>query len=431
MNDFILFINFLLYAITSYLSWKKNGYNLSTLLWVYHSFFALIGFIIVKDGLYFQQVNTANKELTIIPYILNYICVYMLVTPLEKIKLNSLTIINLKINKFIRNIILLIIILYIAERLYEIVAVANMSFEDRYLLIADEGADLTLGNPIFKWMRVICGFFFMVFMPFIMIWVTTKIIREKRINFHSCVLIVLCFLPFLLTIMGAGNRSELFLLCCRILFYVIIILPFLSKQIKKKILGIIFVSFIGIFALFMSISNSRFSNSDIKVSQSIMRYMGESFPNLGYVYWDRVKKHPMGERKFPYIKKLFSISKTKKLKGHRSAHQYWYAYTGTPVLYFKSAFCDFYIEFGIIGALIIIFIVSLLIKKYLRERTVLNLFDMAIISQYFVLICCHSIFGTYIGNLRYMLIFLVMYIISTKINKRYHHELYNTKHLIQ
>jgi oligosaccharide repeat unit polymerase len=111
-----------------------------------------------------------------------------------------------------------------------------------------------------------------------------------------------------------------------------------------------------------------------------LRYFGESFPNLGFLFWEKVARHPMGERLFP---NFFIDNERLLYNSVDESYQYWMGITGVPVLNFKTYFGDLYIEFGIIGAFIFVVVSFILMKLFFNRKV--TIYSLPILYYYFQL----------------------------------------------
>ena len=180
-----------------------------------------------------------------------------------------------------------------------------------------------------------------------------------------------------------------------------------------------FVSILLLGTVVMAISNSRYEKATASSSNMILRYLGETYPNIGYVYWNNVKQHPMGKMAFSKFYELIDedFSKKFKTRGLAEGHEFWGNYTGVPVLYFKTGYCAMYIEFNAILGFVVIVFVSMLMRWYVNSiGKKYRLMDIALVYFYFLMMGCHSIFGSVIGSLKNTVIALSICIVAKNIN---------------
>jgi oligosaccharide repeat unit polymerase len=391
----ILIFNAILYLISACISLKKYKYTLYTFLWIYFSIYSFLGIIVLYIGVYEEQVNIYNKQISLIPYIINYICTLILISPLKQIDSKHTilsTSIQLKKLKPFINILFLIIIIYMMERFYELVQMSNLSLVERYAMIAGEGEDVLPSNSPLIIVRKITGLIYFSSFPIIISYFINLLII-KKIRFKQCLLyICICISPYLIMCISSGGRSELYLVTLRIFFFILFFYSFFNKKIQRKIIS----GFIGILCILaivvISISISRFENTS-GVWESIIRYLGETYPNMGYVYWDNVKNHSMGQDSYPFIYELLSGKKpVNPPTGFFEKYAFWEEYTGVPVLYFKPLFCNYYIKYGTFIAIILIILIALIMRKYISRHTHIYLYNVPILYFYSIS-CCHSIIG--------------------------------------
>ena len=97
---------------------------------------------------------------------------------------------------------------------------------------------------------------------------------------------------------------------------------------------------------------------------SILRYFGESFPNLGYIMYDQVIVHPMGIRFYPE----FLWGNNPPWSSTDDSYEYWGNITGVPVINFKTFFGDLYIEFGLVLTFVLVGLLFLIISYITQKK---------------------------------------------------------------
>ena len=130
---------------------------------------------------------------------------------------------------------------------------------------------------------------------------------------------------------------------------------------KVHLIGVVFASAIVFYSV--SITIARYQDPS-QSSSGILRYFGECFPNLNFYIWDKVKIHPMGLRFFPEILKPELLTNWDSTS---TMYAYWHHITGVPVLIFKTLFGDLYIDFGVMGAFVILCVFFKLLCSILRN----------------------------------------------------------------
>lgn len=394
----ILFINALMHIVILIYAWKKYGFGLYTFLWMYYSLFSVLGIIVVLNGVYFNEVKTLNKELSIIPYIINFVCLYLLLLPLRKISINKIEIPSIQYLDKLRPIVRVLFFfyaIYLVERLYELSLMSSLSMVERYEMIAGEG-ELVTNNVALIIIRRICGLVYFSTFPFSMFYILCYIIKKQQTKIrlkHPYGLLLLCMLPYVVICMVSANRSQLYFLALRGFFFLFLFFQYFSAKAKRRIISISILCAVSIIYIALAISISRFETTSSSPFESILRYFGETYPNLGYVYWNRVTNHPMGLNLYPNLYAFLtgnSLSDTG--AGFFEKYSFWESFTGVPVLYFKSIFASLYIEFGTIGAVLIILFIYKMMNAYVRCNNNLTFLSVPIIYYYFI-VCCKSVIG--------------------------------------
>lgn len=419
----VLVFNALLHIFTLLYSWKVYKFNLYTFLWLYYTIYSILGVIVVTDGVYFEQIQILNRKISFIPYLLNYICTFLMIFPLRKISSNSVKIPSVKyLNKFnsLFRFLLLIYIVYLVERLYELSFMSQLSLGDRYAMMAGEGEELMSNNILLIYIRKITGLIYFATFPFSLFYVISYMIhgRKKNVHFkHQSLYLTVCVLPYIIISLIGANRNELYFLLLRLFLFVFLFFSFFPHATKKRIVLYSMIIGLIIINIVLAISVSRFDSGQDSALESILRYLGESYPNLGYVYWNRVIQHPMGLSMYPEIYDFFTgYTLSDNNIGFFEKYSFWEFFTGVPTLYFKSIFGSLYIEFGTIGALLFIVIIYAIMSNYLKKNNYVTVSSISFIYFYFIA-CCKSVMG-YPFSIKQLQILLGMIVFGYLI-KRY------------
>ncbi|MCD8291072.1 MAG: oligosaccharide repeat unit polymerase, partial [Prevotella sp.] len=183
----------------------------------------------------------------------------------------------------------------------------------------------------------------------------------------------------------------------------------------KKYIVVFLASFVFVMAFYsMAITKSRFDMGQHRETpvESIARYFGESFPNLGYSFWDKVRWHPMGERLFPEV---CESDVSQRFKSVDSSYYYWKLKTHVPILNFKTLFGDLYIEFGVLGALLFVIVLSKLFSLYMKGQ--ITCYNIAVAYYYFQI--CSMGFAGITRMSGFYLVIIALILIECYVLKRY------------
>lgn len=410
----ILLFNFFLYSVWFGFTIKKEKritiYSVLILFFVVVSF---LGYYTVSNGIYFdvfgyQPVDSLKLE----PYLYAFSTYIILFWPLRNIKLNDSKIdfiFSKKIKSYVR-IWVIYFSLFTVLKLVEAMASLSLGLGDTYDARHVDGEELFVYNNILLEKFNGYGFFLLnATVPFIMAYVFIGLNRKQITNRFAVLLIFLSYVPSLLSGIAMGSRGGLFMTAFCFLFFVLLFWRFIPKSFLSKIYlyVTVFVSLI-IFYSWM-ITSDRVGKGGEGLN-SIFRYFGEAFPNLGFTFWGDVKYHPMGQRLFPN----FLLPNEKSLyTSVDDSYQYWGFRTGVPVLNFKTYFGDLYIEFGLEYAFLFVIICSFLVRKYFNIYKV-NVFNLSFLYYYYQL-CIFSFAGFTKGGHQAFFQLIIVVIVSVSL----------------
>lgn len=366
----VLTCNFCFYLVYTIHGFRKCPHlTVHNSLSLWFCFISLMGLISVYYEIY-QAVFGNLHELSIVPYIFCFVCFLFLMYPLRKLNYKKIQITNIPFetdNKFNRLCYMPLFFLLLYTIVYVpsvILALAMDELSDVYTSQRIDGEELYeysalsltliwIGRKCFNW-------FFAIFI-FYSVWYLNK--GNKRF-FFLCLMFIAAVLPYFLKTIATGGRGGFIWFTAQVIIILIPLWPYFTNVFKKKIYvtGIVFVLFAASYTIAMTISRVSSSSSETPLT-SIIRYFGEPFPNLGNVLWKHLKNHLMGRRMYP---ELFGFSDNAANTQYEN-FAFWESIAGVPMLNYKTIFGDFYVEFGTITTLIIIFVMGFLMSKYLEK----------------------------------------------------------------
>lgn len=238
----------------------------------------------------------------------------------------------------------------------------------------------------------------------------------------------ICIFGFFLTNLLSGSRGGILttLLTCG--FYAIFMKYAYTKKIYKKLykLAIFAVGLIIIGVAAISISRisdmSQQKGRDLLMDQWISQYAGEGIIRFDNTIWHSDTKLK-GYQCLPYIYSFFDP----RVKNLDEEMNFLEGKVKYPLTVFYTYVGDFVIDFGIIGAVLILFIIQRIINYLIkRKRNKISMYHLIILSYAFTLITVGftaNLYRTYYTQIQIVetLIFLgILYlfqILNRKINK--------------
>lgn len=416
-----LYVNALLYIVTTIILFIRKRHSLISFLWLLYSLFAIMGVIVVDTGIYDVFGKTSNYNFRFTPYILNYVALILTTFPLRRFSFGALNIKEIRFSKKfenIFNILFFFFIILIVARLFEIRLYGNLDVGERHEQIIAGGESLLTkeSHPILWLINVTIGRLYIVTYPLVIIYVFYRLTNKTR-YWKTISIFILCLMPDFLECYVSGNRSSLFFLVINLFFFIILFYKYIKKTYIRKTIFFLLLAGIPFFVVVKGISVARFEDTELGVSGSVFRYFGEAFPNLDFQYWKHVKSFTMGGRDFPSIYSIIAPEKVKQFSGFNERFDFWSYYTGVSTANFKTLFGDLYIEFGTYGALIFVFVLSLLMEIYIKNQSKLRMSNIMIIYVYFCY-CTNAILNfpmLYFGSSwlkNYVAIFLLMLLLK-------------------
>lgn len=409
----ILFINFIAYLSWLLFTWLKDKKVTVYLLLVsFFTFIAFMGFFTVLTGIYQDTFGDFGlKRLKIEPYIYCFITYVILLYPFRHLEIdfsNNDFLFSHYMKVFV-NIWVIFFTIYTALRLGEAISSISSGLGEAYENRHINGESLFVYHNVFLAKIIGYGTFLATAtVPIIMCYALIGVTRKKNTLGYSLFLITLCFLPLFSTSLGMGSRGGLFMNILCLLFFVILLRNYTPKKFIR-IIEILFISILSIVLFYSWIITVYRVSDGASGFESICRYFGEPFPNLGGNYWNQVLVHPMGTRLYP---NLFGIE----LNGStQDIYDYWYIITGVPVLNFKTYFGDLYIEFDVIGAFVFVTLGTLLMLAIVKNKS-LGFLKLPCVYYYYQL-CVYAFAGMtkegHHATFELFIVFTVIFVLST------------------
>lgn len=426
----ILLVNALAYFFTLLLAiYKFKRLNLYVLIWSAYSIITYMGYYCVKENMHYSKDINLGYKLDIIPYICAYFTIVLFTYPfyrMDERKINWNINIPQKIVKLIYFVGFLFIIQTIVNGVSAYIISQTIGFGEAYVRAHEGDYSNVIGNNLLNRILHYSEVLTNALQPFYVIYFFIQLKKKLNSFWKNVFMILLAFMPSIFSAIAGGSKGTLFFTSLEILFYYLLFRPSLSSNYNKKLT--IMGSFIGTIMIFyvIIITVSRIetihgvSANSTQQQNEIVHYLGESYPNLGYFYYNKVYKHPNGKRFFP---EFFADNPEDKYKyaGLDKKFEYWESKTHVPMALFKTSWGDWYLEYGFWGSfiaiiLIFIFFYKLWIKDYNK------FYNIGIISFYYTYIIIQGCFtgsgleGSQKHNTFLLLIIVSIYI---RINSKY------------
>lgn len=395
----ILFLNiffYLLWLLYSYFVSRKD-HAIYQLIFLFYTLVALLGWLTHSNGIYRETFDYYNVDkLNLLPYLLCFATVLIITHPFKKFNPDELlSNVHLPNNKVLFNFVKISFYIIVLNFLCFFYLFLTVGVYDTY---ADAYSDSSAGETLYKFSSSLMNFLYFnilvslsdVLIPLMLFVALYLVVKKRHVSFLLFCIIATYIMQIFPLIISAA-RGSIFFLSMRFLFIIMLFYKHLSHRIRKTMImsGLGFIAILANISLIITMSRMGDVDSNEGIN-GILRYFGESFPNLGFRVWGYEINHPYGARLFPSLGSLigFDISY---IYGDRYAmFDFWELYVGIPMLNFKTIFGDLYVEFGIIGAFIVIGMIYFLAKAGLRSKLPLMNF---ITSYYLFYICIYGLFS--------------------------------------
>ena len=387
----VFLINAIAYIATSSIAfWYFRRLNLYILVWIAYSIIAIFGYICVNMNLHYSHDINLGYHVSVIPYICCYITTFLLTWPLikfdeRKIKMNIL---DLNIfDKLVAISVLLFTFYSSVNAVRAYIISSTIGFGEAYMMAHAGETNTFFGfSPlffsIFGWIGNICN----AIQPIYVLYFVNRIIKHRGslpLNLLYC---SLAFMPMLFSSLMMGGKAGIFFIVIDVSFFFMIYKNRTSIKVKFKYYVLGFIALYFLSSLVSVVTQSRLDemNNDKTVLETSISYLGESFPNVGWNLFGKVKNHPNGERFFPEIGGYFG---TKTKLSQDDDFDMWGLKTGVDIYIFKTFWGDCYVEFGMLGSFVYISILFLVMYTFfLRKPNRMSIFPVLFFYYHYILI---------------------------------------------
>ena len=392
----IILINAVIYVITLlFIIMKERRFSVYVLLWCIYAFTAVMGYVILKTGDW--DFLNIDSNVSFLPYVMAYLSLHFISYPFKGYDETNINYTILKPNKVMDNLCGIMIVSYvflgIVTGLSAYFVATTIGFGDAYELANGEDSERSflgeiLGEGLFFWIYRICCWIVIPTPIFIMYYLIKMHYEKNRWNRYMFFIILSQIRSISLALIG-GSRGALFFLLFDFLFYFILFRKIIESHFSIK-KNFVFISLTILFAyVSLNMISSRLENKQGYVTQddtrhSIMLYAGQSYPNLGKYYYDKINHHIYGRRFFPEFFSPNTESEYKKMKMSRT--EYWNMIMEVPMEKFKTFWGDWYVEFGFWGSIVGLCLLYLFFKIICFNHKY-RLFAIPILVYYFEKVC--------------------------------------------
>ena len=399
----VIIINFLLYLLQTIHCYRKYPSTIYYYLWLYFCVFAGASVFIVTTGIYelrFENLSH-NTKFSITPYLLFFLCIHLLLYPLKNINKKIFVLSPLILRKLapIVKYLCIILSLYILFKLFEYSMFSHYSVMERREMSVEGEGFLNRGTqPLLWYLDFILWMIHDIATPFLILYTIYAYIQNcisnKKILWILCCIIIPQFITYII----ASNRSGLFFLIINFSFFILLFRKYIPPRFFRRIIKyglFISIPFVIILAI---ISIARYESSDISTQNGILSYFGESFPNLHAFVYEQNYRISYGARLFPKYFELLTGITFNLDGGIFYYHQFWTEYTGVYIHVFKTLFGDLYLEFGSVGTILFIGLISIITNYILTKSN--NLYFIISIAYIYICFCTNSVldFGLIYGG---------------------------------
>ena len=426
---YILILNIVLYFVTLVYVAKKDSFiSIRVFILFLYFLFALMGFITVSNGIFFETFGVYSlAKLSIIPYLVNYIMVIILLSSLRsKIINNNITmwlkatnVLNSKLLLTFENIVMVVCIVFLMLLFIGILQNGILSYGVIYEASRIGERAVFFENKILNALFFRSYKFLSFVVPFFYVIKFSKYVcgyKKKQCIMH--IFIMLCCL--VAGCIVRASRGGVFFVFLNFLFFVLCFWDYIAIRTKKLFSIGMGIALIAVNFFVNQISEDRFETDNVATNN--IRYFGEAFPNLGLRIWDISDEHILGARKFPTLFQFFGGYIPDFNNDYDYKMMYFESKYKYPVNNFKTLFGDLYIEFGLtLSILFFLLCVGILRLFYNKAKhSCLSIIYLYIVYE----LVTFGLFGLRLDE-TYIIEYVLYFVVILILKKRFQNNFYN------
>lgn len=407
-----LYINVALYLITFLIYFiKDRQFGVREAVFLLYAIFGVASIVSINKGIYFDVFGVfAFHQLDLTPLFLNYAFVLLFaqsLNGLSKVKYDLVSFDSTYVKIFEWGIIALSIInlffMYMWSQL-----LSGLELADIYEAGHSGDMELTFDNKLWNIIYFRSKQLLSIGTPIVYIIEFMNICMQKKVK-RSALIILLVFIPTILGLGLSANRGGIVFAFASIFFFLILFWPKFPKSTKKLItIAVAAVAVLGV-AYLVAISLSRYDEDSEGAVEGVIRYFGESYPNLTWQIWPYEGHHLYGMRTFPTIYELFGGDiPTYNDEGFGGSQFMYEMVSGWPILIFKTFYGDMFVEFGPFIPFVIV-VVYLVIVNLMQAKLKYSVFSLLIFHFSFMALI-FGLFDNYLieSNVLNLIIFFLL-----------------------
>ena len=387
MNLLIIILNFVAYFITFIYHYMHERLTIRTLFWLNFSLFSAFSIPLLASGLYFNVMEYStikpSDSLSVLPYVMMYCFVSILMSPFKYTK-NVLLLSNIRfdyMNLQSKNIVrfsLFMMVIYLLLKIMQVSIVIRVGFgyfHDLEANIKDE--ILYSNNYILKYINYACKLVVVMLSPCIIFYLYYGFKRGiiKKINFY--IYFIVYIVDVLVVGIVAGSRGTIYFGILTIVFF--FIMTKIINSIRNKFGIVLFLLPLILIVLYVlsNITHERFDTT-MAIEDNIIRYLGESFLNLGFEFYNHIKNHTDGRLFFSFLFEDYSMSDISN-------------YTGLHIWWFETTYGTLFVDFDSFTPLLVATIIAIGMKYYIKKH--FGKIEYIGLILYYYQFCCYIPFG--------------------------------------
>lgn len=349
----------------------KETNVLTKLLSLFYSVGAILGIIMCNHPLFKTSGNSGYQPLNILASIYLLVGIFILFYPIIVAKndpspqIASINVKNFKILSCflitISTIYCLFCFPYITK---SINAIDFVAYKDE--IMEEGGLDISGGNPVLEKL-----FYFQILLrSYIVFFFCYSLAYIKGVRILKILLGLMSFLPALLHSLAAAHRNIIvFIVFYFIVGFVLFYKRYSSKTKRSFLLAFVLLSSIvvtiTVYYAFLRFSGHN-SGIDSFVEYSLLRYAGEPFVNFHTMMWGN-DDLLYGNKCFPEVRSLLGMSYIPpgSIREVMSSSRY-------IIYYFYGIIGNFYMDFGPIGTMVLLIIISFIFCRLINHILKIN-----------------------------------------------------------
>lgn len=395
-SNFFLLIYILLWLVTCYKYYHKVKITTGFIIIVSYLFYGVLAFFLYNDKYY----GSDYSSLELLPFIYLYAMLYIFLIPVYKYEKSDIMFVSIPNNKIVK----IFLLFYAISSLVVLPNTIASLKEGLVILLLDSagGTDLyrmAQENYTVRTSGVsgLYGLFAIIHNSCsdIAIFMAFYYLTIKNKNRYLLLILIVVFISDFLYPLSKGSRTDVVMKFFSLIVAISLFFPYYSERLRVRVKKLLIFFLMIISIPFMALTISRFSFREGGTMGGMLAYIAQSPLNFNINALDNGGIR-YGDRTFNLFKQILGMNPPNDIGEVRTK----YYQLNMDDSIFSTFIGDFVLDFGPIGAIVILALLSFFCYKLIKISQKTTSFHSLLIVYFVACVAMHG--GMYLFNYSFM-----------------------------